>query len=125
MRTILGLALFVLAPACSREDSDGAPDVPDVPGEDAGSDTDGSPDHGPDGVPTTCGSDTGCGPGYGCIYAQGCPPPSAGCAPNEICDAIALTWCGCDDRTFGSGGCGPEHPWAYRGACEDAGTSPD
>jgi hypothetical protein len=102
---------------------DGGVDVaPDVPPED-----DGGVDVAPDAPPEDDGG-VGCGDAGPCewplicAYGQGCDHPVLGCHENTCGDACEISFCGCDGATFWpAGGCCtyPEHPWAFRGRCED------
>lgn len=83
--------------------------------------TDAPPMDAPSPVCAACG-----GPSSpSCLYAPGCGDAQRVCAANTCGDAVALSYCGCDGRTFVTGCLTPDRPYRARGPCDDGAVATD
>lgn len=100
--------------------SDAGADVPlaDVPLADVPF-TDAPPMDVPPTVCAACGGPNSAS----CLYAPGCGAPQRVCSTNSCGDAVALSYCGCDGRTFVTGCLTPDRPYRASGPCEDSAVS--
>lgn len=60
-----------------------------------------------------------------CLYAPGCGAAQRVCADNTCGDAVAISYCGCDGRTFVTGCLTPDRPYRARGPCDDGAVATD